>query len=77
MKRLDLRGEPCPVPLIRTLRALDRLEEGERLLVLVDMPCARDNVPRQVAAEGHDVKVRDRVRETEIIIYKRSSKGRG
>ncbi len=72
MKKLDLRGELCPIPLIKTLRALDRLKDGEKLLVLVDMPCARENVPKQMAAEGHDVEVKDGERETVIIIHKRN-----
>lgn len=69
---LDLRGEPCPVPLIKTLKVLDRMSEGERLRVLVDMPCARENVPKHVAESGHEVEVKDGEKEMVIIIRKRN-----
>jgi TusA-related sulfurtransferase len=72
MKELDLRGEPCPVPLIKTLKALEKLDEGEILRVLVDMPCARENVPKHMAEEGHEVEVKDDEKEMEIIIRKRN-----
>ncbi|WP_456474500.1 sulfurtransferase TusA family protein [Candidatus Pyrohabitans sp.] len=71
MRELDLRGEICPVPLIKTLEALEKLEEGEVLRVLVDMPCAKQNVPKHMAEIGHEVEVRDGGKDLEIIIRKR------
>ena len=72
MKVLDLRGEPCPVPLIKTLRELEKLDEGEKLHVLVDMPCARENVPKHMAEDGHEVEIIEGKGEMEIIIRKRN-----
>lgn len=68
---LDLRGEPCPVPLIRALKALAKLENGETLRILVDMPCAVEKVPRHLADEGHEVSVVGRNGEVEIVVRKR------
>ncbi|MET1159782.1 MAG: sulfurtransferase TusA family protein [Thermoprotei archaeon] len=47
-KILDFRGEPCPGPLIRTIRTISSMKKGEVLVVLTDieecMKSIRDSV---------------------------------
>jgi len=76
MKVIDLRGEPCPVPLIKTIKELEKLKEGDKLHIIVDMPCARENVPKYMAEDGHDVEIIEKKSEVEIIIRKRNGNGR-
>ncbi|MGH2374285.1 MAG: sulfurtransferase TusA family protein [bacterium] len=45
---LDVRGETCPYPMQKTLEALERLPEGDELVVLVDHPPAIETI-RMVA----------------------------
>jgi len=33
---LDFRGEPCPAPLIKTIRKIANLEKGGEVIVLTD-----------------------------------------
>ena len=42
---LDCLGEACPVPLIKTEKALEKLESGDILIVQLDHSCAMKNVP--------------------------------
>jgi len=34
MNQLDFRGEDCPGPLVKTIRALSKIKRGEQLTVL-------------------------------------------
>lgn len=53
MERLiDARGHRCPVPTLRLRRALERAGPGETLVLLVDDPLARIDVPHFAAAKG-------------------------
>lgn len=53
--RLDLQGEPCPYPAVRTLEVLPELKKGEILEVLSDCPQSINNIP--VDAKNHGYKV--------------------
>ncbi len=44
-KVLDCLGLFCPLPVFQTRQALDRLEKGEILEVLVDDPAAEGDIP--------------------------------
>lgn len=59
--RLDLRGEPCPYPLMHTLDALAELAPGDVVEVLADCPQAFRTVPEEVEKLGH-AQLRDPLR---------------
>jgi TusA-related sulfurtransferase len=52
-KTLDCLGEACPVPLIRTQRALAGLAAGDVLVVQIDHSCAMKNIPEWAQKSGH------------------------
>jgi TusA-related sulfurtransferase len=52
---LDITGDVCPMTFVRTRLALDRLEPGRILLVLLRGTEPRRNVPRSAAELGHSV----------------------
>jgi len=54
-QRLDIRGEVCPYTFIKSKLALDELEPGQTLEVLVNHEPAVENVPRSMENEGHEV----------------------
>lgn len=59
-KTLDVRGEICPYPMMRTVSALKKLEEGERMLeVVTDHAPALDTIPTQAARLGFDTAVEE------------------
>ncbi|MDD6056411.1 MAG: sulfurtransferase-like selenium metabolism protein YedF [Helicobacteraceae bacterium] len=53
--RLDLEGEPCPYPAIRTLEVLPELKSGEILEVISDCPQSINNIPLDAKNHGYIV----------------------
>ncbi|MDT7887673.1 MAG: sulfurtransferase TusA family protein [Desulfurococcales archaeon] len=74
--RLDARGYMCPYPQIFTLKAIEKIEEGSILEVLIDNPLSCENVPAVARKNGHDVLSIDKIGEGEyrISIRKRGGK---
>ncbi len=54
-QELDLKGEVCPYTFVKTKLALEMMEAGEVLRIIVDHLPAVENVPRSVSNEGHQV----------------------
>ena len=57
MTQLDLTGVPCPMNWVRTRLALERMEDGERLDVVLDPGEPIDSVPASAREDGHQVEV--------------------
>ncbi len=55
VQELDIRGEVCPYTYVKTRLALEEMEVGQVLRVLVDYEPATRNVPRSVALQGDEV----------------------
>lgn len=56
---LDCLGEACPIPLVKTEKALEKLEVGDTLIVLIDHSCAMKNVPEWARKQGHEVELEE------------------
>ena len=54
-KRIDLHGVSCPINFVRTKLALEELEPGELLEVILDEGNAMLNVPRSLKEQGHTI----------------------
>lgn len=50
--RLDLRGLKCPLPVLRTRRALESMALGQVLVVVCTDPMARIDVPHLLSQTG-------------------------
>ena len=55
MVELDLRGLRCPLPALRTERALRGMQPGDRLSVLSDDPLAAIDIPHLCREGGHQL----------------------
>jgi tRNA 2-thiouridine synthesizing protein A len=51
--KLDVRGEICPYPQVKTVAALKKLAAGDQLEVLTDHPPTLETVPAQAARLGY------------------------
>jgi tRNA 2-thiouridine synthesizing protein A len=51
--KLDVRGEICPYPQVKTVAALKKLAPSDQLEVLTDHPPALETVPAQAARLGY------------------------
>ena len=49
---LDLKGLKCPLPALRTAKALDRLAPGEGLVVMCTDPLAAIDIPNLLRERG-------------------------
>jgi TusA-related sulfurtransferase len=54
-KELDLKGEVCPYTFVRSKLALEEMEVGQALRVIVDHEPATKNVPRSMENEGNEI----------------------
>jgi TusA-related sulfurtransferase len=52
---IDLKGEVCPYTFVYSKLAIEEMEHGEILRVIVDHIPATKNVPRSMENEGHAV----------------------
>lgn len=50
---LDVRGECCPYPLVRTKKQVDSLEPGDILKVVADDPVAPQNIDQWSKKSGN------------------------
>jgi tRNA 2-thiouridine synthesizing protein A len=66
---LDVCGEVCPVPVVKTTAMLDRMEAGDVLEVVVDYVPSKENVRRLAERKGFKVKVEEGA-EIKLIIEK-------
>jgi tRNA 2-thiouridine synthesizing protein A len=52
---LDVRGEACPYPLIRTKQQVDKLQKGQVLKVLSNDPVAPQNIDSWAKKFGNEL----------------------
>lgn len=52
IKRIDIRGELCPMTFVLTKLALEDLPTGHTLEVLLDFPSALKNIPDNCKRQG-------------------------
>ncbi|MBQ9333482.1 MAG: sulfurtransferase TusA family protein [Lachnospiraceae bacterium] len=52
---IDITSVTCPVTFVKTKVALDEMDEGQVLQVHLNDGEPRQNVPRSIADEGHEV----------------------
>jgi len=59
VRELDVRGLGCPLPVVKTKKALESMEEGE-LTVLIERPEGCQNVQRFAGSQGCAVEVEEK-----------------
>ena len=52
---LDITGDYCPITFVKTKIALEKIQPGERLEVILREGEPLENVPRAAAGDGHRV----------------------
>ncbi len=58
MIEVDARGFSCPIPVVRTKKAINE-NPKEIITVLVDDTTAKENVSRLAKSEGYSVKIEE------------------
>jgi tRNA 2-thiouridine synthesizing protein A len=75
MRQIDIRGKVCPMTFVYTKLAIEELEKGEILEVVLDFPAALKSIPenckRQCLAEVVQIKKTDQNKASWILKLKR------
>jgi tRNA 2-thiouridine synthesizing protein A len=72
MSVIDCRGLACPQPVVTTKHALDRIQEGE-LIVIVDNTISCNNVERFAQSRGCSVEIQEEGKDFHLRIQKGKS----
>lgn len=75
---LDVRGEICPYPMMRTVTALKKLSAADRVLeVVTDHAPALDTIPTQAARLGFSTEIEESGGSEWRILLTRNETGDG
>lgn len=72
---LDLSGLKCPLPVLRTRKALAALPAGARLRVVCTDPLAGIDIPHLVRQEGDRLEAQERDGAASIFVIRRAGPG--
>lgn len=67
-KFVDATGLACPMPLVRTKKAMDELESGEILVVHATDKGAKTDLTAWAKSKGHEIL--EIMEENDVIIFK-------
>jgi TusA-related sulfurtransferase len=72
-RSINIKGEVCPYTYVKSKLALEGIEPGQVLEVIVDHLPAVENVPRSMENEGHEVIDVTQINDTDyrIVIKKK------
>jgi tRNA 2-thiouridine synthesizing protein A len=56
MFEIDVRGYSCPIPVVKTKKAIDE-HPGETITILVETAVSKENVSRLAESQGYTVEI--------------------
>ena len=56
MIEVDVRGYSCPIPVVRTKKAIEE-NPGEPVVVLVETAVSKENVSRLASGRGYSIEI--------------------
>ena len=71
-QQINLKGEVCPYTFVKTMLALEEMEVGQVLQVIVDHLPAVENVPRSLMNEGYEILEVTQINDTDWLITVRN-----
>lgn len=72
---LDLAGLKCPLPALRTRKALKKLTAGDRLEVLCTDPLSVIDIPNLIRETGDTVEITERSEIRIVFLIEKSGDG--
>ncbi len=68
MNVIDVRGDICPVPLLKCVKEIKKMKKGEILVVISDHPPAKRSIPIEMTEQGNKFKIYEKGPEFKIEI---------
>nr|WP_041756999.1 sulfurtransferase TusA family protein [Bradyrhizobium sp. ORS 278] len=75
MTRLDLTGLKCPLPALKTRKALQSLRPGQRLEVCCTDPLAVIDIPNLIRETGDQVEIVERSEHRILFLIEKTMSG--
>ena len=74
-KSIDIRGEVCPYTYVRSKLAIEGMQQGQMLEIILDHKPAVENVPRSMENEGHKILEVTQLNQTDwkIVVRKKDA----
>lgn len=71
-KKINIKGLVCPYTFVKSKLAIESMELGQVLEILLDYPEAARNVPRSMEDQGHKVLKIEKINDTDwqILVQK-------
>jgi tRNA 2-thiouridine synthesizing protein A len=73
-KKIDIKGLVCPYTFVKSKLAVEDLEVGQVLEILLDSEEAAKNIPKSMEDHGQKVLKLEKVNETDWVIHVRKDK---
>lgn len=72
-KKINIKGEVCPYTFVKSKLALEQIESGQVLEIILDHEPAVENIPRSMENEGNEVIEVKKINDTDwkIVIKKK------
>ncbi|HAA89115.1 MAG: SirA-like protein [Thermoanaerobacterales bacterium 50_218] len=67
MLEVDVRGLSCPIPVVKTKKAIEE-NPGQTIVVLVESEVSRENVTRLAQSKGYKVKAEKTAGEYRLLL---------
>lgn len=67
-KKLNIKGEVCPYTLVKSKLAIEDIEVGQVLEILLDYPEAAESIPKAMLNYGHTVLRAEKINSTDWVI---------
>ena len=73
-KHIDIKGLVCPMTFVKAKLAIEGMEEGEVLEILLDYEEASRSIPNSMKEHGHEVLCVEKTNETDWMLRIRKGK---
>ncbi|OGP64146.1 MAG: hypothetical protein A3K22_01360 [Deltaproteobacteria bacterium RBG_16_42_7] len=70
-KKLNIKGAVCPYTLVKSKLAMEEIEVGQILEILLDYPEAAQSIPKAMLNYGHSVLKVEKINSTDWIVQVR------
>lgn len=73
-KKIDIRGLVCPYTFVKSKLAVEEMDVGQVLEIVLDYPEATDSIPKSMEDHGHKVLKVEKLNEKDWVIRIRKEK---
>ena len=73
-KRIDIRGIVCPYTFVKAKLAIESMEIGQVLEILLDYEEASRSIPKAMTEHGHTLVSREKIADRDWILHIRKEK---